>query len=158
MKDKIITLLQTIINKIRGLQMTAPIPQEEYTEYLEDVIGVVNDSDLDVPNELPDTTGASVGDVLGLDSDKNPAWITPSSGGGVLVVTDTDGTLNKTWQEINDADFAVILAYRSDIGATVRMPVELCPSVVGYEVICAFQGASILYAAESASGYPTLDE
>lgn len=31
-----------------------------------------------------------------------------SSGGGVLVVTDTDGTLDKTWQEIHDADLAVI--------------------------------------------------
>ena len=50
MKDKIITLLQTIINKIRGLQMTAPIPQEKFTGYLEDVIGVVNDADLDVPS------------------------------------------------------------------------------------------------------------
>lgn len=31
-----------------------------------------------------------------------------SSGGGVLVVTETDGTLNKTWQEIHDGGFGVI--------------------------------------------------
>jgi len=31
------------------------------------------------------------------------------SGGGVLVVHDVEGTLDKTWQEIVDADLAVIL-------------------------------------------------
>jgi len=31
-----------------------------------------------------------------------------SSGGGVLVVHDVDGTLDKTWQEIHDADYAVV--------------------------------------------------
>lgn len=31
-----------------------------------------------------------------------------SGTGGVLVVTDTDGTLDKTWQEIHDAGFSVL--------------------------------------------------
>ena len=30
-----------------------------------------------------------------------------SSGAGVLVVTDTDGTLDKTWKEIDDARKAI---------------------------------------------------
>lgn len=60
--------------------------------------------------ELPDTTGASDGDVLTLDNGE-PTWAAPSGGGGgVLVVTmdATTATLDKTWQEIMDADFPVI--------------------------------------------------
>lgn len=81
------------------------------------------------------------------------------SGGGVLVVHDEDGTLDKTWQEINDADFAVVLAYRSNLGAIVHMPVNYCNEGKGtYDVSCVLQGATVYYAAESASDYPTLDE
>lgn len=108
MKDKIITLLQTIINKIRGLQMTAPIPQEKFADYLEEVIGVVNDADLDVPNELP-----AVG-----TNDKNKVLHTNESTGalewaegGALVACVVRGTLNKTWQEINDAIVGGIPSY-----------------------------------------------
>ena len=32
---------------------------------------------------LPDPTSASAGDVLTLDSNKDPAWIAPSGGGGI---------------------------------------------------------------------------
>ena len=110
----------------------------------------------DAPSGLPSTTSASAGDVLSLNNSKEAVWATPSSGGGVLVVTDTDGTLDKTWQEIADADFAVVLAYRSDVRATVHMPVVFCSSGMGYEVACMLQGAGVAYAAESASDYPTL--
>lgn len=40
-----------------------------------------------------------------------------SSGGGVLVVHDTDGTLDKTWQEIHDAmesSLVVVLSNSTD--------------------------------------------
>ena len=81
------------------------------------------------------------------------------SGGGVLVVTDTDGTLDKTWQEIADADFAVILAYRSQVEAIVHMPVNFCNEGKDtYDVACELQGATVYYTAESTSDYPTLDE
>ena len=40
------------------------------------------------------------------------------SGGGVLVVTDTDGTLDKTWQEIHDAGFAV--SVNNEDGKTIN--------------------------------------
>lgn len=30
------------------------------------------------------------------------------TGGGVLVVTETEGTLDKTWQEIHDAGFSIL--------------------------------------------------
>ena len=35
---------------------------------------------------LPDTSEASAGDVLSLDSDKEPVWSAPSGGGGIFVV------------------------------------------------------------------------
>lgn len=54
-------------------------------------------------SSFPSTETASAGDVLSLDDNKDPQWAAPSGGGGVLVVTDTDGTLNKTFKEINDA-------------------------------------------------------
>lgn len=42
------------------------------------------------------------------------------SGGGVLVVHDVDGTLDKTWNEINAADAAVIVSSggNEEIGLT----------------------------------------
>lgn len=39
---------------------------------------------------------------------KSPEYYGGSGGGGVLVVHDNDGTLEKTWKEIKDADFAVV--------------------------------------------------
>ena len=36
---------------------------------------------------LPDPTSASAGDVLTLDSNKDPAWVAPSSGGITLIGT-----------------------------------------------------------------------
>lgn len=69
----------------------------------------------DAPSGLPSTTSASAGDVLSLNNDKEAVWTTPSSGGGVLVVnltSDADTrtiTLDKTWQEIKNADAVSIL-------------------------------------------------
>ena len=53
-------------------------------------------------SSLPAVTGEDDGKVLTV---VDGAWQPASggSGGGVLVVTDTSGTLNKTWQEIHDA-------------------------------------------------------
>ena len=95
---------------------------------------------------------------------KNGVWKTAplndTPSGGMLVVHDVDGTLDKTWQEINDADFAVILAYGSNIEAIAHMPVNFCNGGKGgtYDVACMLQGAAVYYSASSASGYPTLDE
>lgn len=52
-------------------------------------------------SDLPAVTAADNGDVLTV---VNGAWDKAApSGGGVLVVHNTDGTLDKTWQEIYDA-------------------------------------------------------
>lgn len=67
----------------------------------------------DAPSGLPSTTSASAGDVLSLNNDKEAVWTTPSSGGGVLVVTETleaderTYTLSATYKQIADAGFCV---------------------------------------------------
>ena len=75
------------------------------------------------------------------------------SSGGVLVVTDTDGTLDKTWQEIHDAVLsgsAVISAYGGDALYVV------CSVDVGKDYGVWTYNSDVTYIAASASGYPEL--
>lgn len=81
------------------------------------------------------------------------------SGGGVLVVHDVDGTLDKTWQEIADAGFA-ILRIENDIGITCSIShsdgyyvkfAMLLPNGSGFD-------DSIGYTTSTASGYPVMQE
>lgn len=79
------------------------------------------------------------------------------SGGGVLVVTDTEGTLDKTWQEIADADIAVVIVASEN--KTSHLTVYNV-SESNHAVSCIIMGRSgaveRVYQASSASGYPTL--
>lgn len=73
------------------------------------------------------------------------------SGGGVLVVHDVEGTLDKTWQEIHDAMLsggAAIQVNETEVYAVLRV----YEGKGTYVVICTDGGA---YSASSASGYPT---
>jgi hypothetical protein len=77
--------------------------------------------------------------------------------GGVLVVTDTEGTLDKTWQEIHDAAFAVIKTVDGNI-----LPIIYCGSFDSSFVLSAInpnggQYAEVDYLTNSANGYPVLD-
>ena len=77
-------------------------------------------------------------------------------GGGVLVVTDTDGTLDKTWQEIHDAMLsggAVISTSSTDSIVVSRTRYNAKDSA--YEVTIL---GGIMYFASTASDYPTLSE
>lgn len=80
------------------------------------------------------------------------------SGGGVLVVTDMGGTLDKTWQEIYDADYAVVLT-NSNVGKTFAL-VSAVITGTGYDVYCFYieeGGATeIKYEAASASQHPSV--
>lgn len=109
----------------------------------------------DAPSGLPSTTSASAGDVLSLNNNKEAVWATPSSGGGVLVVTDTDGTLDKTWQEIHDAMLLGGAVLSADNEATAIVEAGLHKG--SYEVYVGNLN-SYFYSADSASGYPTLYE
>ena len=66
-------------------------------------------------SNLPAVTSADNGDVLTV---VNGAWdkAAPSGGGGVLVVHDANGTLDKTWQEIHDAMLSGGAVYVSQSG------------------------------------------
>lgn len=108
------------------------------------------------PTALPEITDADDGKVLTADSG---VWVaqTPASGGGVLVVTGTNGTLDKTWQEIHDAMLSS--------GAAIVLDDNTAESVVSvgiekgdYSVIVLNVSDSewYTYAASSADGYPTL--
>lgn len=70
---------------------------------------------------------------------------------GVLVVTDNDGTLDKTWQEIHDAGFAVILSFQQE-NLAQYVAVQLIGIINNTYAIRATNGNT--YLADSASDYP----
>lgn len=111
----------------------------------------------DSTDKLPSITDADDGKVLTADSG---VWVaqTPASGGGVLVVTDTDGTLDKTWQEIHDAMLAgVVVVTRSAPlqRATIVVDTTADTQHTWYIVYIA-EGEA--YGVSSASGYPSYME
>lgn len=76
------------------------------------------------------------------------------TGGGVLVVHDVDGTLDKTWQEIHDADLAVIRDGDS------RYPIHAAYQGKGTYVVSYFAASAgnvviSSYSASSMDGYPS---
>jgi hypothetical protein len=79
-----------------------------------------------------------------------------ASAGGALVLTDTNGTLDKTWQEIHDADFAVVKSV-DDVDTYTWFVMDTYADDGDYGAIVGpKQGATIWteYIADSASGYP----
>lgn len=98
------------------------------------------------------------GKVLTVNEDDELEWSAGGSGGGVLVVTatvtETDGepttTLDKTWQEIHDVDFAVIKGTGME---TVFVTYAEYEGVSGNYFVRASDGA--IYTTESANGYPS---
>jgi hypothetical protein len=81
------------------------------------------------------------------------------SGGGLLVVTDTGGTLDKTWQEIHDAmltGLVVIQDGSKDSGINTVTQVYHDTKGGTYQVYGGSSGNwSPQYTASSADGYPT---
>ena len=78
------------------------------------------------------------------------------TGGGVLVVTDTDGTLDKTWQEIHDAGFSVL-----SVGGECLLMRKIGYDVhdgyyVKYWIYDIDEYWQRIYFSETADGYPTL--
>lgn len=76
------------------------------------------------------------------------------SGVGVLVVHDVDGTLDKTWQEINDAFPMVRVEY--DGGASVSVAC-ITGGDESYTVLAWDGDAKAEYVSDSASGYPATE-
>lgn len=104
------------------------------------------------PTELPSVSGTDEGKVLTVNNSGEWVAANPSSGGGVLVVTDTDDTLNKTWQEIYDA-FAiggVVIQIEENKRIGVVAVTKLTRNTFD---VAAYD--DVVYSASSASGYPT---
>lgn len=109
------------------------------------------------PTALPAITDADDGKVLTADSG---VWVaqTPASGGGVLVVNVTEEeiaqgtkyTLDKTWQEIADADFTVI-KNNSDHGAMYEY-IHFVEFDGGLYLVITL--SEIEFRSDSASSYP----
>ena len=113
----------------------------------------------ETPNELPAVTASDAGKVLAVNN--SGVWVAanPSAGGGVLVVTDTDGTLDKTWQEIKDAMLVgSVVIDRSNQLATdiVYVGRVFFTSFGGDKYSVYTDGDANHYDTSSASGYPTL--
>lgn len=100
----------------------------------------------DAPDGLPAVTDVDEGKVLTVNN--SGEWVAANpSGGGVLVVTDTDGTLDKTWQEIYDALPLAVL----DIP---RLSMRVLFDAADTDLHGLSVTSSYYYAANSASGYP----
>ena len=85
-----------------------------------------------------------------------------SGGGGVLIVHDTDGTLDKTYAEIKAA-LAAVVVMGSGSNITLWWAVQFIEGDFGYGVSVLGQNPEGGYAtvndyiAETADGYPVLD-
>lgn len=78
------------------------------------------------------------------------------SGGGVLVVHDVDGTLDKTWQEIHDAFVAGSVRIQNAAGVIMNVKTVGYSSKEGkYSVMCDYYQTDHTCTTDSASGYPT---
>lgn len=80
-----------------------------------------------------------------------------SGGSGVLVATEVDGTLDKTWQEIFEADITVISVVIDEIKlADTVTRVEYNSAADQGEQYFISTGGGSAYYAPSANGYPAI--
>lgn len=82
--------------------------------------------------------------------------ISGGGGGGVLVVTDTNDTLDKTWQEIHDAFIAGSVRIQQGTNIMNVKTVGYSSREGTYGLACDVYGSYKSYTTDSASGYPTL--
>ena len=110
---------------------------------------------------LPDYSEANDGDVLTIDNGE-PAWAAPGGGSSnILLVTNDDGVLDKTWQEIYDAmDSSVLcvavlkLSSESSVNITFNLIQTVLLEEGSYKLF--FDDGS-LFIASTANDYPILD-
>lgn len=101
---------------------------------------------------VTDTFRAAVKSLGGAASESSGG----GSGGGVLVVHNANGTLDKTWAEIDAADVAVIVSNGGAGGVTLHMR-EVVMSTVGMDGTYSVDATGmdrVTYETDSADGYP----
>lgn len=113
-------------------------------------------------------TGASVGEyakIKTVDADGVPtAWESGGGGGGILVVHVNSGTLDKTWQEIADAGFAIILddslpfvGTQISVLADFKADEEEPEYLVSFINLFNLSAGIDTYGTETTGGYPVLN-
>ena len=81
--------------------------------------------------------------------------IASAGGGGVFIVNESNGTLDKTWQEISDAGFSLL--HRQDGEQLLQM---FCAEDEGDYIVTYWTfglANPILFIASSSSAYPVCD-
>ena len=106
-----------------------------------------------VASSLPEVDSEDNGKVLTVVDGEWAAANGGGTGGGVLVVTDTDGTLDKTAEEMFAAIIKGIVINK---GHTFSIVSEATNVGSNYVFVTTNNGNSMLYLASSASGYPEL--
>lgn len=112
---------------------------------------------------LPSTGSASVGDVLSLDSNKDPQWAAPSGGGGVLVVNVTEPeaglhVCDKTAGEIMVACKTGIVVFVETSESEEYVMVCTSAFLADGEYVFKPGTVNFGYVASSSTGYPTYDD
>jgi succinyl-CoA synthetase beta subunit len=93
---------------------------------------------------------------------KNGVWKTAPLSGGVLVVHNEDGTLDKTWQEIKDAIVGgtpCFIMTDADDTITIALVTEVFTESGTYyaNVVVENTDSHIEYMSSSADGYPAAE-
>lgn len=119
-------------------------------------------------NSIPTPTVTDAGKVLGVNDTGNYALTSGGTGGGgnVLVVTENDGVLDKTWQEIVDAlhTNGVVLEMENESGyMNVYILTEYgIDAESGNHILTFFNNSGATrvhwYSAENADDYPINDD
>lgn len=103
------------------------------------------------------------GDVITSEKlNKLENGVAGAGGGGVLIVHDVERTLDKTWQEIADAGFAVLYKPLSDVETEIHRLSAIIEDSSENVYVVAFYNESMAitmpYFTSSPSGYPIFSD
>lgn len=109
---------------------------------------------------LPDYSEANDGDVLEIENGE-PAWAAP---GWILICTETNGALDKTWQEIYDAMNSSVLCVsctkdENDVEGFVSITFNIIQDVILQEGSYSLHlSDGSLFIASTANDYPVIGD
>ena len=158
--DEPLTRIETFLAAAAGENVELPEPETRIEKYLAVIAGKAG---------VPAVEASDKGKFLHTNESTGALeWAEGGgSGGGVLVVTDTDGTLDKTWQEIHDAIAnGIVYLYDSangfNSGIIFRASEEDNKGTMYYNIRAVggvYATATVIdYTAPSADDYPELQE